>query len=43
MLCAGGKLVHHLLLSYVRAMVAVCDAQFKAKGIKGCVSASMRC
>ena len=32
---AGGKLKQHLLMSYARAMVAICDAQFTAKCLKG--------
>ena len=31
----GGKLKQHLLMSYARAMVAICDAQFTAKCLKG--------
>ena len=30
----GGKLRQHLLLSYVKAFVAICDAQFTAKRLK---------
>ena len=29
--------MQHLLLSYIRAMAAVCDAQFTAKRLRGCV------
>ncbi len=35
-LCAGGKLNQHLLMAYARAMIAICDAQFTAKCLKGC-------
>ena len=32
---AGGKLSHHVLTSYVRAIVAVIDAQFIGKQVQG--------
>ena len=32
---AGGKLSHHVLTSYIRAFVAIVDAQYTGKQVQG--------
>ena len=34
----GGKLSHHVLTSYVRALVAIIEAQYTGKQVQGCAA-----